>query len=260
MSDESVSFDRAAEYYDQTRGLTEEGEARTLELMVPELRPRGRILEIGVGTGLLALPFRAAGIDVVGVDISVEMLSRLRSKAAPGRGAPVALADATVLPFADSTFGGSYFRWVLHLIPAWRRAMEEVVRVVEPGGVIIGMLGSFGGRPGEIRRRCCELLGVSGEPVGLGWDGMDVLDEQMASLGCTLRLLGPHEEEGTERLDEYLREVADGKYSWTWTVPDDARRDVVESIRPWAIERWGPLERELPYTYKGYWRAYDVPA
>jgi SAM-dependent methyltransferase len=228
--------------------------------MAPELMPRGRVLEIGVGTGQLALPFRAAGIDVMGVDISKEMLKRLRLKAGAGAAVPVSLADATRLPFGDATFGGAYFRWVLHLIPTWRAAIEETVRVVEPGGVVVGMLGSFGGRPGEIRRHCCDLLGVSGDPVGLGWGETDPLDEHMASLGCDLRLIGPYKEEGTERLDDYLREVSEGKYSWTWTVPDDARREAVERIRPWAQERWGPLDRELTYSHEGYWRAYDLPS
>jgi SAM-dependent methyltransferase len=258
MTESSVSFDRAAEYYDRTRGSTDEAMARTVELLAPELMPADRVLEIGVGTGQLALPLRAAGIDVVGIDLSRKMLRRLQLKGG-GPAVPVSLADATRLPFDDATFGAVYFRWVLHLIPAWRRTMEEAVRVVEPGGVVVGMLGSFGGRPGEIRRHCCELLGVSGDPVGLGWGDTDPLDEQMASLGCGLRLIGPYAEEGTERLDEYLREIADGMYSWTWTVPDDARREAVERIRPWAQERWGSLDAELAYSLEAYWRAYDVP-
>ena len=40
----------------------------------------GRVLELGVGTGRLALPLAAAGFDVVGVDASAEMLDRLRAK------------------------------------------------------------------------------------------------------------------------------------------------------------------------------------
>ena len=259
MTEPSVSFDRAAEYYDRTRGSTDEAMAQTVELLTPELMARGRVLEIGVGTGQLALPLRAAGIDVVGIDISREMVRRLQVKARGSATVPVALADATRLPFDDATFGAVYFRWVLHLIPAWRRTMEEAVRVLEPGGVVVGMLGSFEGRPGEIRRRCCELLGVSGDPVGLGWGDTDPLDEQMGALGCGLRLIGPHAEAGTERLDEYLREVGDGVYSWTWTIPDEARREAVERVRPWAQQRWGPLDRELAYSYEAYWRAYDVP-
>ncbi len=78
--DRSVAFDRAADYYDRTRGLTEEGQRRTIELLSSELGGRGRVLEIGVGTGQLALPLRAAGVPVVGLDLAMPMLSRAVAK------------------------------------------------------------------------------------------------------------------------------------------------------------------------------------
>jgi hypothetical protein len=47
----SVNFDRAAEYYDATRGSTTEHDRETTVMLAGELRERGRILEVGVGTG-----------------------------------------------------------------------------------------------------------------------------------------------------------------------------------------------------------------
>ena len=55
MSD-SVSFDRAASFYDATRALTPEAMAAVQALLRSELQGRGRCLEIGVGTGRMALP------------------------------------------------------------------------------------------------------------------------------------------------------------------------------------------------------------
>ena len=53
---ESSRFDRAAAHYDTTRAISDEAMARTIELLASELLGRGRALEVGVGTGLLALP------------------------------------------------------------------------------------------------------------------------------------------------------------------------------------------------------------
>ena len=47
----SVSFDRAAEYYDSTRALPEEDMRRIVAALAERMRPAGRALEIGVGTG-----------------------------------------------------------------------------------------------------------------------------------------------------------------------------------------------------------------
>ena len=54
--DGSVAFDRAAEYYDRTRGSSPEGLRKTIDLLTGELRDRGTVLEVGVGTGQLGLP------------------------------------------------------------------------------------------------------------------------------------------------------------------------------------------------------------
>ena len=65
MSD-SVSFDRAADRYDETRRLTPEASRATVDLLGSELRGRRPCLEIGVGTGLIALPLHEVGVGMVG--------------------------------------------------------------------------------------------------------------------------------------------------------------------------------------------------
>src|SRR5436190_23601193 len=65
--------------------------ARTVELLLPELAHRGHVLEVGVGTGQMALPLRAAGASVTGIDLSGAMLERLVHKSdgrpdVPGKG------------------------------------------------------------------------------------------------------------------------------------------------------------------------------
>ena len=55
--------------------------ARTIELLASELLGRGRALEVGVGTGLLALPLHEAGVSLAGLDLTPAMMARLVEKA-----------------------------------------------------------------------------------------------------------------------------------------------------------------------------------
>ena len=113
--DDAIPFDRAVDYYDRTRALTPGTQARMIEMLTAELAGRGRVLEIGVGTGRIAVPLREAGVDAAGVDISMPMVQRLLAKT--DARFPVALGDATRLPFRDGSFGGAIAVHVLHLIP-----------------------------------------------------------------------------------------------------------------------------------------------
>jgi SAM-dependent methyltransferase len=74
-----VSFDRAAEYYDSTRGYAEGSAERIRDAITAYAgaSPHARFLDLGVGTGRIALPFIRAGYDYTGVDISPAMIDRL---------------------------------------------------------------------------------------------------------------------------------------------------------------------------------------
>ena len=257
---ESVRFDRAAEIYDQTRAISADAMERTTQLLGAEFEGRGRVLEIGVGTGLLALPLHEAGVPLAGLDLTAAMVVKLIEKAGGAPPFPIALGDAARMPFADDVFSGAYLRWVLHLIPDWTRVLAETVRVVRPGGVFLVELGAYDEERFEIQDRFGELAGVSTDPVGLNWAGYDHLDAEMARHGATLRILPPVEETWEDALGEFLDGVEEGRYSWTWSAPDDVRRRVVSELRPWAAERFGPLDEVRRSTLPQVWRAFDLPS
>ena len=255
----SVRFDRAADEYDRTRAISDDAMARTIELLAAALGGRGRILEVGVGTGLLALPLHRAGVPIAGIDLTPAMLGKLLDKAGGRPPFPLVQADATRMPFPDGAFGGAYLRWVLHLIPDWRSALREMVRVVRPGGVVLANVGGFDDARFDIKRRFAELTGISTDPVGLFWDDVDPLDAEMDRHRATLRILPSIRHEGEDTLEEFLEGIEDGRWSWTWPASDAARRRAVARIRPWAAERFGPLDRVERYEFATVWRAYDLP-
>ncbi|HEX5949777.1 MAG TPA: class I SAM-dependent methyltransferase [Actinomycetota bacterium] len=254
----SVRFDRAAEFYDESRAYPEDLARATTELLVAELRGRRSVLEVGVGTGLIALPLHEAGVPMRGLDISAPMVGKLIEKAG-GRPFPLVIGDAAALPFSAGAVDAGLIRWVLHLIPDWRGVVAEVVRVVRPGGVLVVHLGAYGGRWEAIRRRFEQIVGVPIEPVGIGWHQEEELDTEVARHGGRVRLLPPLAERGKEQLADLLDGIERNLYSWTWPVPDHARLAAAAELRLWAQERFGPLDRPLPYETTIVWRAYDLP-
>jgi hypothetical protein len=145
---ESVNFDRAAEYYDATRALPADSMNELSGLLAAELAGRQPCLEIGVGTGRIALPLRDHGIRLAGLDISAGMLRRLAVNARDRGPVPLLQADATRQPLAAGSFGGVLAVHVLHLMQDWRVAVDEALRVLRPGGVLIAGLQGRGRRPG----------------------------------------------------------------------------------------------------------------
>jgi ubiquinone/menaquinone biosynthesis C-methylase UbiE len=134
-SRESVSFDRIADRYDETRG----GEKRGRELSgeVARWLVPGPSLEVGVGTGLIAQGLAARGISVLGLDISPAMLARAHARLGPR----VALGDAMALPVATGSVANVYFVWVLHLVGDLPATLAEAARVLQPGGRLIVLHG-----------------------------------------------------------------------------------------------------------------------
>ena len=254
----SVAFDRAAEYYDATRGLPEEGVRLQTALLMEELASATPVLEVGVGTGQVALPLHEAGIQVVGLDLARPMMDKLVEKSGGGLPFPLVQADATRMPFPDGVFGSAYLRWVLHLIPAWETAVEEMVRVVRHEGVICGLLGAYGGVRGEIQDRFSEMTGIDHAPVGLGWNATGELDRVMAGLGRRYRPLAPIRSTGSETVEDFMQGIEGNRYSWTWRLPDDVRMKAAKDLRPWARERFGDLDVPVPYEFATEWRAYDT--
>lgn len=105
---------------------------RPVEELLPLLGD-GRVLELGCGNGKLLKPLADAGVDVVGLDISWHILSRLPE------GIPRVLADAAELPFADQAFSCVLdIHCSGHLLAAGRaRAAQEAWRVLRPGGHMV---------------------------------------------------------------------------------------------------------------------------
>ena len=99
----------------------------------------GRILEVGVGTGL-SLPDYTARQRVTGIDISEGMLRKAQERIAAQKLTHVdglAVMDAARLAFADRSFDVVIGQYLITAVPDPEATLDEFVRVLKPGGEII---------------------------------------------------------------------------------------------------------------------------
>ncbi len=100
--------------------------------------PGTRLVDVGCGPGAIQPALCRAGARVVGVDRSLGMVREAHQQAVRDR-LPVQVlhADAQQLPFADARFDGALASHMLYHVPDIRRALEEMRRVVKPGGRVL---------------------------------------------------------------------------------------------------------------------------
>jgi len=110
---------------------------REVALEALRLEDGERVLEVGVGTGLV-LPLYPHGCEVVGIDLSDAMLSEARERIARLGlwHVSVAKMDAARLHFPDGSFDAVFAPYVISVVPDPRKAMDEMQRVCREGGRI----------------------------------------------------------------------------------------------------------------------------
>jgi phosphatidylethanolamine/phosphatidyl-N-methylethanolamine N-methyltransferase len=112
-------------------------------------RPGGRVLDVGVGTGL-ELPMFDRRTKLIGVDLSEPMLRRAQRRvgaAALSNVEGLVVMDATRLAFADGHFDAVVAPYVLTVVSEPQASLDELVRVVKRGGeiVLVNHVGSAAG-------------------------------------------------------------------------------------------------------------------
>ena len=119
---------------------TSQSADRLTAILQPQ--PGERLLEIGPGVGIHALPVGAAlapGGTLHVVDVQWEMLEDLRRRAAQAalNNLREVVGDAQRLPYPDRSFDGAYLISVLGEVPNEESALRELHRVLKPGGRLV---------------------------------------------------------------------------------------------------------------------------
>ncbi len=241
----SLPFDRAADFYDDTRQLPEDISERITQTILELAPPHRPILEAGVGTGRISVPLLKRGARLVGVDLSSEMMRRLREKLAD---APLAQADISRLPFPDATFGVILTVHVLHLVGPWRNALREFRRVLRTSGVY---LNSHNYRYSDsANKRLRNHWHTLVEARGHTWrrpgaqDDEEVLAE-VRKMGAQIETIVVSQWTGSDTPQKEIDAIAARVTSDTWSVPDDVLAETVAELRAWASTQYPDLDAPI---------------
>lgn len=247
----SVAFDRAAGYYDATRSLSPAAAALVTAVLAEALVGHGPVLEIGVGTGRIALPLAETGIEVVGIDLSGPMLEELTAKAGA---VPVAVADCTSLPFPDDAFGGVIASHVFHLVPEWRDATLEVLRVLRPDGTFLWARGGHGAPGQAVAAVFADAAGIDRAPVGL--DEVEGLDAYLRSRHWKGEWTDEVVDDRQMTTDALIDQLASGQLAWTWPASEEDRARGADAARAWAAAQPLPPDEPRPVGRSVRFRRY----
>jgi SAM-dependent methyltransferase len=219
--------DVAARYDDSIGEFAEPAAIEAAVDFLAGLGGGGAALELGIGTGRIALPLAARGISVHGIDLSEAMVARLRAKPG-GAEIPVALGD-----FATTRVGGTFslafvvFNTIMNLRTQERQVacFENVSAHLDPGGcfaveIMLPELQRL--PPGE------TFLPFSITPEHLGIDEYDLVGQGLTS---------HHYYPGDGRYSTFP-----GRYVWPSELDLMARLAGME-----LRERWSGWNRE-PFT------------
>jgi SAM-dependent methyltransferase len=249
LSPDSIPFDQAAEYYDRTRALPDEVVEQQARLLTTELRDRGTVLEIGIGTGRVATTI---DVPLVGLDLSRPMMEVLRTKSTT---IPLVQGDATRLPFPDDTFGAAYAAHVFHLIPTFPDAVAELARAVRPGGVILAARASD---RSDVDVEMRQHTGVQRRTRGA--DRQEQVDDVARDLGLGVRTLEPISWTAPYDVGAQIDGIANRVWSGLWELTDDEVRAATDRVTQWALDRFGATDVVVPARRTLTWHAYDVPS
>lgn len=134
-------FGRISTRYDLMNRLITFGQDRSWRRCVVEtaaLPPGGRLLDVGCGTGNIGMEALDGDktLNVTASDFTIEMI-RVGRRRPGGQSVSWCHADALQLPFPDATFDAVTSGYLIRNVIDVRRAFEEQMRVVKPGGRVV---------------------------------------------------------------------------------------------------------------------------
>ena len=251
-----VDFSDNAKVYDRRHGAVLAEEVVQRLAAAAAIRSGTSVLDIGAGTGRVAIGLATLGCNVVALEPAAGMVETLRTKVGA---LPIRLiaGDGARLPFSPGQFEVVVIARLLYLTADWRGVLREAHRVLGAGGRLMhewgnGQVDEEWVQIREKARALFEAAGVS-SPFHPGVRSERDVDDGLESLGFRRSADLPIGSGPTLTLNEFLRRLIDGEFSYIWNVPTTVRERCLPMLRAWAEQRFDlgrsiSMPRELSWT------------
>ncbi len=253
-------FDSAAASYDAARGFPPGVGEQVAEAAADLFDKRARVLEVGIGTGRIAKPLLALGLNVTGLDLSRQMMARLRQTLPTGQPSPALVqGDAAHLPLSRQSVGAVVSVHVFQLLSHWSNAVSEVRRVLRPGGVF---LNGYEWRPPDspgarIMEHWRLILETAGRPaLAAGARDFSDLRAELLQTGAAYEERAVAQWTTTRSLARQLETIEHRTWSPGADVSDNLLAGCLAELRSWAIEEFGALDQERAVSHQFVWQRF----
>jgi len=213
-----MCFDRAADVYDTTRRAAR---PEAIEALAEELSDCSSVLELGVGTGRLAVPLVERGFQVVGVDMSRKMLDQGRAKGLER----LVMGDVCRLPFRPKSVDAVLAVHVLHLIEGLRDVVAEAAATARKK--LVSIIERFEPPAESMSWAYGQAVRARGVRSARRWVQPE-LGIGMIVPPRRFQTLVRYEEQ--ESAEAALAALERRMWAITWDVPDDVHREVLAEL------------------------------
>ena len=148
--------------------------------------PGSRLLDVGCGSGQLALMAARDGVDVTGVDIAANWVERAQAEGLPAR---FEQADAESLPFQDGAFDVVVSLIGAMFAPHPDLVAQELLRVCAPGGTVAMANWTPQGFVGQMFKTVAKFIAPSGMPSPTLWGDEPTVRERLGKGVSDLQLV-----------------------------------------------------------------------
>lgn len=251
-------FSRVAFTYDRTRYHPPEVSGRiatALTAPVEKLFRDPLFLEIGAGTGRIAVPIIARGYRYIALDNNPAMLEVLRQKVAGvARKARLVEADARELPFERASLHAVIAVHCWHLIEGWQQALQESLRVLRPGGFLFEGWDRSNAESEDwrIQQKWQEILAGLGYRLvrGRHQARLEEVEKELVRYGLEPRAKPVAEWVELRSPRTSLEMLLERIYSFTWDVPEEVFRPSVLELTRWVEATYPDPDVEYPIHWQ----------
>ncbi len=244
--------------YDRRHGGAVANDELRLLWESASLPERGRVLDLGAGTGRLAIPLAETRrqCTVVAVEPARGMLDQLRSKN-HGQLVQVVAGEGAFLPFASNSFDVIMIARLLYLTADWKAILLECHRVLTAGGSLLHQWGNGDTDESwvQIREEARQLFERTGveSPFHPGARSESIIGHNLAMLGFIPVASIPTGTGPETTLRQFFQRLVAGELSYIWNVPDNVRSKTLPVLEAWVQQHFDldqptPMPRDLRWT------------